>query len=118
VAVIVLGLASRSGLATRLHVPKDVGDVLYAVMAFLLAALAMPRASSLQVAGFAFLYCLLIEAFKLVPGPSLDSLRQSLPGRLLLGHDFSVLDIVDYVLGVLIGVGFDLLIGRPISQDS
>lgn len=108
VVVILLGLGSRSGFARSHLVPKDVGDLLYAIFVFFLLVLALPRASTFKIAGCSFLFCLGIELFKLIPSPMIEPLRESVPGRLILGRDFSVLDIADYVIGVLLAIGFDL----------
>ncbi len=107
-SVIMIGLASRCGFARSHHIPKDVGDVLYAALAFFLLAFAFPRASTLRSAGYAFLFCVAIEAFKLVHSPWIEPIRDSLPARLILGHDFSAMDIADYAVGILIAGACDL----------
>jgi hypothetical protein len=109
VCVIALGLASRrfAGLLPPL-LHKNAGDVFWAMMAFLLFALALPRLSTLRVAALSALFSLSIELLKFCHAPWLDGLRATTAGRLVFGYAFSWSNLVCYSIGVAIGAGLDL----------
>ena len=95
---VALGLLSR-----KLHLhfslwDKSLGDVLYAVAAYLVLALARPRWSTRRVAGWSLLFCLAVETFQLTPIPMRLSGNPVL--RLLLGTTFAWHDVACYFVGV------------------
>ena len=99
-----LGLASR---LPRLGCLKDLGDVLYATMAFWLVGLLWPRGSTGAVAGAALAYCFAIEAAKLLEAPSVVAMRHHWLGHLILGTGFHASNLICYTVGALIGAGLE-----------
>lgn len=115
VAVIALGLASRSGFAQGNLLPfisEYAGDTLWALMVFLGFGFLLPRLSTWQIASFAFGFAVLIEISQLYHAPWLDALRQTRLGGLILGFGFLWSDLVCYAVGVACGVGLELLLQK------
>jgi hypothetical protein len=106
VVVIATGLAVHflaEGPASAL-----VGDALYAVMAYLIVAIVVPRADPLVVALIAFAGCAAVEFFQLTPVPR--ALAEAFPpSSLVLGTGFAVTDLVAYAVGVAVGALADLV---------
>ena len=76
------------------------GDALWAVMMFWLLGAAAPRALLAVRAGGAYLICACVETSQLYHSPSLDAVRATRPGHLVLGSGFDSRDFLWYVLGV------------------
>jgi len=113
VATIGAGLASR---AFSRYLPwwlaKNLGDALYATMVFWGFGFLAPRASTMRVALAAVAFCFAIELSQLYQAPWIDAVRETLPGRLVLGQGFHAFDLVCYVLGVALGVALELALRR------
>jgi hypothetical protein len=113
---ILAGLASR---AYRAHLPwwlaKNAGDALYATMVFWGLGLLAPRASTARIAVAAVAFCFAIEASQLYRAPWIDAVRETLPGRLVLGQGFHAFDLVCYLIGVALGAGLELAVRRRSS---
>jgi hypothetical protein len=75
-----------------------VGDGLYAVMVYLLVALAVPKARPGVVGGIAFGLCVMIELAQLT-GVSASVVQAWWPARYLLGTTFQAVDLVAYAVG-------------------
>lgn len=104
VAVVAVGLVARFG------VPGLGGDLagsaLYTGLLFVLAALVVPRAGGLELAGIAFGLSGVIEVLQLTPVVAdVDSAFP--PARLVLGSTFAALDFVGYAIGALAAVAVD-----------
>ena len=98
---ILLGLASRRfAFLLPLWLAKNLGDVLYAVMAFWLAGFLLPRLSSARTAALALLFCVGIELLKFVQAPWLVASRHSRAGALVFGAGFHWSNLACYALGV------------------
>ena len=98
---VALGLAT-----TRLEgtAPDLLGDGLYAVLVYLLLALAAPRVRPRALGAGAFAWCAAVELAQLtsVPAQLVDAWA---PVRYLLGTTFAPVDLVAYLAGaVLAGV--------------
>jgi hypothetical protein len=103
VLVILLGLLSRMDTPWLPgFIREHVGDALYATMMVLLWGGFTSRP---VLAGL--LSCYLIELSQLVHTPVLDALRETLPGRLVLGQGFVWEDLVRYTMGAGIGWGLE-----------
>jgi hypothetical protein len=105
VGAILLGLASRrfpSPLSAALG--KYPGDAIWAMMIFFAGGALRPRATTLQVAAGAMLFCVLIEFFKLYQAPWMVAIRDSTIGHLIFGHVFSLENLVAYAIGVLLAL--------------
>ncbi len=80
---------------------KIAGDALWAALIYLMFALLLPRASIRAIAGYASLFSAVIEFSQLFHAPWIDTLRATLPGKLILGSVFSVWDFAYYGIGIL-----------------
>lgn len=103
--VITLGLLSRrypNFLPAVLG--KYPGDALWALMVFLGVGFWFRRATTAIVALAAFAFSVAIEASQLYHATWIDSVRATLPGRLILGSGFVWGDLVAYAAGIWIGV--------------
>lgn len=102
-ATIILGLLSRHFKA----IPLFIGDVLYATMAyFMLRFMLVDKPVRFSVIA-ALIFCFAIEFSQLYQAPWINDLRHTLLGRLVLGQGFLWSDLLCYVVGVGLGVGFD-----------
>ncbi len=104
VLTVPLGLLTRADLPLPTLVATYGGDMLYATLAFFLAALLLPRCPTWRLAALALGFCYAIEVSQLVHVSWLDALRETRPGRLVLGSGFLWSDLVCYAVGVLLGV--------------
>jgi hypothetical protein len=114
---IALAITVALGLLSRLYpigwfvYDKSLGDVLYAVAAYLVLALVLPRKSSLFIATMALTFCLAIENFKNTGIP--ERYGRFTLVRWVLGTTFSWHDIGCYIVGVGIIAGVDVVVLRP-----
>lgn len=98
VSVIGLGVASRrvhTGIAVF---DKSLGDALYAVMVYLLLAIAFPRRGHRALAVVALAICFALEAFQATGIPSRHA--DSPIVRWVLGTTFAWHDLACYVVGI------------------
>jgi hypothetical protein len=103
--VVVLGLASRKFAAgLPRFVAAYLGDILWALLVFLLAGFCRPRWKTARVAGLALAFAVCIEFSQLYHAPWLDAIRHTIPGRLALGDTFVWRDLLCYAAGVAMGV--------------
>ena len=103
-AVITLGLLSRRFLnLLPAALGKYPGDVLWALMVFLGFGFWFRRAPTVVVALAAFAFSVGIEVSQLYHAPWIDSVRATLPGRLVLGSGFAWTDLAAYAVGILVG---------------
>ena len=93
---ILLGLSSRR-IAL---VPAITGDVLWAIMVFLMIRFLFIRKSLKFVALISLSFCYLIEMSQLYHEPWIDRIRNTSLGALVLGHGFLWSDLLAYTLGV------------------
>lgn len=109
---IAVGLASR---AYRAYLPwwlaKNAGDALYATMVFFGVGVLVPRARTARTALAALAFCVAIELSQLYRAPWIDAVRETTPGRLVLGQGFHAFDLVCYVIGVALGAVLELGLG-------
>jgi hypothetical protein len=92
---------------------RDVlGDALWAAMMVWWVSAVAPRASLRVRAGTALAFSFAVEASQLYHAPSLDALRRTNAGHLLLGSGFDPRDLAAYTVGVLAAAALDrVLIG-------
>jgi hypothetical protein len=103
--VITLGLLSRrypQFLPAALG--KYPGDALWALMVFFGFGFWFNRVPTVVVALAAFAFSVAMEVSQLYHAPWIDSVRATLPGRLVLGRGFAWGDIAAYSVGISIGV--------------
>lgn len=97
---VALGIASRTFPLRNFFWDKALGDVLYAVAAYLFIVLVTRRRPFPDTFALAGLYCLAIELFKLTGIPA--SLGRYLIARWVLGTTFSALNLVCYFAGIIL----------------
>ncbi len=112
--IIAAGLASRSAAAS--HIPPFLatyaGDTLWALTVFLVLGFIFPRAPTAAIAAAAIAISFSVEFSQLYQAPWINQLRQSLPGKLLLGAGFLKSDLLCYVTGIALGSLAEILM-RP-----
>src|SRR5579884_2167778 len=112
-----LAVTIALGLLSRLHPvgfplwDKWLGDVLYAVAAYLALALVLIRARPSLLPPLALAACCAIEAFKTTGLPA--RYAEFAAVRWLLGSTFSWYNLVCYVAGVAAIAVADVLLLRP-----
>jgi hypothetical protein len=97
---IVLGLASRLYPMGWFLWDRVLGEVLYAVAAYLALALILFRKPPLFIAVVAFVCCLAVELFKLTGIPAEH--QHVFLVRWFLGMNFSVVNLGYYFIGVVL----------------
>jgi hypothetical protein len=118
-SVIFLGLGSRKfGFWLPGALRKSTGDVLWATMVFLLGGLLLPRSSTLTIARGAMVFSVCIEFAKLYRAPWLETIRATVPGRLVFGYVFSWNNLFYYLVGVLLGVGLEMALPRSRDESA
>ena len=117
VLVVVLGLASRRLPEwLPLFVSEHAGDVLWTVAAYLTLAFIFPHWSPWRLGLIAFGISVAVELSQLVDVDWLKAIRETTPGRLLLGAGFVWIDLVRYLTGaVLATLGDWWLIQRKLA---
>nr|WP_255564746.1 DUF2809 domain-containing protein [Pedobacter sp. HMWF019] len=83
-------------------IPLIVGDVLYAVMMFLIIRFFLLRSSYRKIALISLSICYLIEISQLYSAPWIDQIRNTTLGALVLGRGFLWSDMIAYTIGVAI----------------
>lgn len=114
-AVAAAGTAA-AGLAVHVALPASpatdgLGDVLYAVLVFLLVAFAAPRARVVAVSAVALAWCVAVELLQLTGLPGAWGSVVP-PLRLVLGSGFAALDLLWYAVGVALAAGADAVLRR------
>src|ERR1700733_9165944 len=97
---VVLGLASRLYPVGWFLWDRVLGEVLYAVAAYLALAVVLFRKPPLFIAVIAFVCCLTVELFKLTGIPAEN--QHVFLVRWFLGMTFSVVNLGYYFLGVVL----------------
>ena len=77
------------------------GDALYAFMMYYIVCLFTNKAHIYR-AGAALLICYAIEFSQLYQAEWINTIRQTLPGRLVLGSGFLYSDLLAYLIGILV----------------
>jgi hypothetical protein len=105
ILVIAAGLISR-----KIEViPLWIGDLLWALMIYLMVRFLFIKAPIKLVAVISLTFCFVIEFSQLYQAPWINQIRQTLPGRLVLGQGFLWSDLLAYTGGILIGMIGEML---------
>ncbi|NEQ21581.1 MAG: DUF2809 domain-containing protein [Microcoleus sp. SIO2G3] len=97
------------GYAVRFHGPApewlndSLGSIAYEIFWILLVALLFPQASPLWTAVGVCLATCALEFLQLWQSPLLQTMRATLPGRLILGNAFTWSDFPSYFIGSVLG---------------
>jgi hypothetical protein len=97
---VALGLASRLSPMGWFLWDRVLGEVLYAVAAYLVWAMLLPHKPPLVIAAIAFASCLAVELFKLTGIPAGN--QHVFLVRWFLGMAFSVVNLGYYFIGVVL----------------
>jgi hypothetical protein len=110
-AVLVVGAGLVTHIAGNGPIADFAGDALYAVMIYLVIAIAVPRAAFWLVGATALALCTLIECFQLTGLPALWA-QTFWPVRLVLGVGFDARDLVAYAVGAGAATVVDVMVSR------
>ena len=111
-AIVLLVIAS--GIISRkiTIVPLCIGDVLYAVMVYLIIRMLFLNHKSSHIAIISLIFCFLIECSQLYQAPWIIEIRKTFIGHHLLGQGFLWSDLIAYFFGT----GFAFLLDRKIKK--
>lgn len=113
--VVALGLASRLDFLP-IWVYLYVGDVLWALMVFLIFAMIFNTKSTYFVAVVAISFSFLIEFSQLYQATWINNVRHTTLGGLVLGFGFLWTDLFSYIIGICIGVLLEILVTFVITK--
>ncbi len=115
VLTLVLGVVSRR-VPLGAHVwDKSLGDVLSPVFAYLVLAMAMPRARPRALALVSFAICFALELFQLTGVPAALGRRQGWV-RWFLGTTFSWHDVACYLVGAVVIAAIAWRLSVPVGR--
>jgi hypothetical protein len=114
VYIIVIVITIATGLFVRLKqqwfpdiVNLYLGDILYAFMMFYIVSFVAKKYLITKRAIIALSVCLVIEVLQLYQAEWINAIRQTLPGKLILGSGFLWTDLLAYTIGVLAAYVFE-----------
>ncbi len=118
ILVIAAGLASRSASAKHLpgFLATYAGDTLWALTLFLVLGFIFRKTPTLTIAAAAVAISFSVEFSQLYQAPWIIAIRQTLPGKLILGSGFLKSDLLCYIAGIAVGVISEIptwLLRRP-----
>ena len=104
-ATVGAGLFVHAALADG-YASDAAGDILYAVLIYLLVVALLPRVRPLGVAGISFAWCAAVEFFQLTGLPELWGAAVP-PSTLVFGTVFTPTDLLMYAIGVAAAFAVD-----------
>lgn len=112
IIVMILGLLSRkiSGLPKIIELYS--GDILWALMVFLIIAFIFNKKSTIFIISWAIIFSYSIEISQLYHAPWIDAIRNTTLGGLILGFGFLWSDLICYTIGIIIGIIIEKLLNR------
>jgi hypothetical protein len=113
-ATVAMGLGSRLARTGIGLLDKSLGDALYAVAAYLVLGLLLPRLPRPRLAALALGYCAAVELFQLTGIPA--RYAHLAPVRWLLGTTFVWHDLAFYTVGVAGIALVEMLVERRAEQ--
>ena len=118
VLVIAVGLFSRSSLAVYMpfFFSEYAGDTLWALTVFLTFCFIFPSVNTFAAGLVALLISFGVETLQLYQAPWMNVLRDTIPGKLLLGSGFKWSDFLCYSIGILSGVTGEFFAFRHTSK--
>lgn len=109
ILVMIMGLSTRRYTNLLSQIISDYGgDVLWALMVFLMLGFLFTKIETLSVALLSIVFSYLIEISQLYHAPWIDAIRQTTLGGLVLGFGFLWSDLLCYLIGIIIGVSIEL----------
>jgi hypothetical protein len=111
IIVILLGLTSRKFSYTLPNwLGSYAGDILWALMMFLIIGFLFKKLSTLWVGVSALIFSFAIEISQLYHAPWIDAVRDTRIGALVLGFGFLWSDLLCYSAGIAIGIFLEQII--------
>lgn len=115
---IVLGLLSRSKLSMPDFISTYAGDTLWALTVFLMFCVILSKQKTWVLFLCAIVFAYSIEFLQLYQAPWIESIRNTIPGKLILGFDFVFSDFICYTIGILFGALADIVIIKKYNMSS
>ena len=112
IIVIILGLLSRKIENLPEIISLYSGDILWALMIFLIIAFIFNKKSTIFTISWAIIFSYSIEISQLYHEPWIDAMRNTTLGGLILGFGFLWSDLVCYTIGIVIGMVIDIIINK------
>lgn len=112
IIVIILGLLSRKIENLPEIISLYSGDILWALMVFLIISFIFNKKSTIFTISWAIIFSYSIEISQLYHAPWIDAIRNTTLGSLILGFGFLWSDLVCYTIGILIGIVIDVIINK------
>ena len=108
----ILGLLSRkiSGLPKIIELYS--GDILWALMVFLIIAFIFNKKSTIFIISWAIILSYSIEISQLYHATWIDAIRNTTLGGLILGFGFLWSDLICYTIGIIIGIIIEKLLNK------
>jgi hypothetical protein len=103
IAIIITGLLSRKSAV----VPLWTGDILYALMMYFVVHFIFLKKEAKFVFLLSLSICVTIELSQLLHADWINTVRATLPGRLILGQGFLWSDLAAYTVGAALGLLID-----------
>ena len=112
IIVMILGLLSRRIENLPEIISLYSGDILWALMVFLIIAFIFNKKSIIFTIYWAIILSYSIEISQLYHAHWIDSIRNTTLGGLILGFGFLWSDLLCYIIGILIGIVIDIIINK------
>lgn len=112
IITIILGLLSRKVSGLPQIISAYSGDILWALMMFLIIAFIFKKKSTIFIISWAIILSFGIEISQLYHAPWIDSIRATTLGGLILGFGFLWSDLVCYTVGIVFGAIIDKFINN------
>src|SRR6516225_9655257 len=111
VATVAAGLATRKwSWLLPAALGKYPGDVLWAQVVYWGVAFLAPSAPVFRVAAYALAVSYMDELSQLYQAPCINQVRATTLGHLILGSEFSWLDLLAYTIGVSLCSAFEIIL--------
>lgn len=108
-AVVAAGLTWRSGvIPLGPSLSNYGGDAWWALMVFVGMGFLFPRNPTLTNAALAIGFSWAVEFSQIHHAPWIDALRETIPGKLVLGSTFNPIDLAAYAVGIAIGAALEM----------
>lgn len=110
IVVMMLGLALRRYEdILPVFIGKYLGDVLWALMIYLIIAFLLKKVSAIKVSVISLLISYGIEFSQIYQNEWINNIRETVIGSLILGHGFLYTDLICYIVGIVLGFVFEML---------